>query len=306
MKELKVRLHHIDQGQCMEVWEVQTEKGKPWRFLSRNDGFTPHEWGVLADAPYGYCEVECYLREDITLIICDKDWNELFRDGMDKERFPKGFPSLDEACNEAWNDISASLPNVTRQGFGEWITKQSYTPLSETDRLNWRDCWQETVKVEIISRFTWIGEEYGIFRLHQRHTKCDATWYEYYSGKVARYKQEGYVRFFAYEYRERHIREVIHSLGTYCDRVHAEAVQTRSDEYGHEISYFMGQFLGYDLSFDAIRDAKDSFIRGVNADYNEAYAYYMKLKDNETSVRCLNAELYYIRKQIEKAKEEKK
>lgn len=68
----------------------------------------------------------------------------------------------------------------------------------------------------------------------------------------------------------------------------------------------MGQFLGYDLSFDAIRDAKDSFIRGANADYNEAYAYYMKLKNNETSVRCLDAALYFIRKQIEKAKEGKK
>ena len=44
----------------------------------------------------------------------------------------------------------------------------------------------------------------------------------------------------------------------------------------------------------------------VNADYNEAYAYYMKLKNNETSVRCLDAELYFIRKQIEEAKEEKK
>ena len=69
---------------------------------------------------------------------------------------------------------------------------------------------------------------------------------------------------------------------------------------------FMGQFLGYDLSFEAVRDAQDSFIRGVNADYNEAYAYYMKLKNNETSVRCLDAELYFIRKQIEEAKEEKK
>ena len=32
----------------------------------------------------------------------------------------------------------------------------------------------------------------------------------------------------------------------------------------------------------------------------------MKLKNNETSVRCLDAELYFIRKQIEEAKEEKK
>ena len=27
-KEIRVRLHHIDRGNCTEVWEVQTEKGK--------------------------------------------------------------------------------------------------------------------------------------------------------------------------------------------------------------------------------------------------------------------------------------
>ena len=32
----------------MEVWEVLVEKGRPRRFLARSDGFTPHEWGVLA------------------------------------------------------------------------------------------------------------------------------------------------------------------------------------------------------------------------------------------------------------------
>ena len=43
-----------------------------------------------------------------------------------------------------------------------------------------------------------------------------------------------------------------------------------------------------------------------SAAFEKAYAYYMKLKNNETSVRCLDAELYFIRKQIEEAKEEKK
>lgn len=34
-KEIRVRLHHIDRGNCTEVWEVQTEKGKPKRYLGR-------------------------------------------------------------------------------------------------------------------------------------------------------------------------------------------------------------------------------------------------------------------------------
>ena len=69
-----------------KVWEVQTEKGKPRRYLGRDDGYGPKEWYTLCDAPYGYCERDCHVREDLTLIVCDKDWNEVLRDGTDRER----------------------------------------------------------------------------------------------------------------------------------------------------------------------------------------------------------------------------
>ena len=142
-KEIRVRLHHIDRGNCTEVWEVQTEKGKPRRYLGRDDGYGPKEWYTLCDAPYGYCERDCHVREDLTLIVCDKDWNEVLRDGTDRERFPESFPSLDEACNEAWSKVVKVLPHVTHKGFGQWITKQSFLPLSQTEELNWRDSYYE-------------------------------------------------------------------------------------------------------------------------------------------------------------------
>ena len=167
-KEIRVRLHHIDRGNCTEVWEVQTEKGKPKRYLGRDDGYGPKEWYTLCDAPYGYCERDCHVREDLTLIVCDKDWNEVLRDGTDRERFPESFPSLDEACNEAWSKVVKVLPHVTHKGFGQWITKQSFLPLSQTEELNWRDSYYEEEASEILSRFTWIGEEYAIFKVTQR------------------------------------------------------------------------------------------------------------------------------------------
>ena len=190
-KEIRVRLHHIDRGNCTEVWEVQTEKGKPKRYLGRDDGYGPKEWYTLCDAPYGYCERDCHVREDLTLIVCDKDWNEVLRDGTDRERFPESFPSLDEACNEAWSKVVKVLPHVTHKGFGQWITKQSFLPLSQTEELNWRDSYYEEEASEILSRFTWIGEEYAIFKVTQRHTKCDAQWYEYYAGKTNRQEPSG-------------------------------------------------------------------------------------------------------------------
>ena len=201
-KEIRVRLHHIDRGNCTEVWEVQTEKGKPKRYLGRDDGYGPKEWYTLCDAPYGYCERDCHVREDLTLIVCDKDWNEVLRDGTDRERFPESFPSLDEACNEAWSKVVKVLPHVTHKGFGQWITKQSFLPLSQTEELNWRDSYYEEEASEILSRFTWIGEEYAIFKVTQRHTKCDAQWYEYYAGKTNRQEHEWYTRFFGYDTRK--------------------------------------------------------------------------------------------------------
>lgn len=254
-KEIRVRLHHIDRGNCTEVWEVQTEKGKPKRYLGRDDGYGPKEWYTLCDAPYGYCERDCHVREDLTLIVCDKDWNEVLRDGTDRERFPESFPSLDEACNEAWSKVVKVLPHVTHKGFGQWITK------------------------------------------------CDAQWYEYYAGKTNRQEHEWYTRFFGYEYHDRHISDVLRTLGRRCDDIIRTAVETRTDHYyGRTVSCFMDEFIGYDLSHEQVRDAKECRLRKAREDYDEANAYYYKLKENEESIRGIELMLHCIRQQIRKMK----
>lgn len=305
-KEIRVRLHHIDRGNCTEVWEVQTEKGKPGRYLGRDDGYGPKEWYTLCDAPYGYCERDCHVREDLTIIICDKDWNEVLRDGMDRNRFPESFPSLDEACNEAWGNAVKGLPHVTRKGFGQWITKQSFLPLSQTEELNWRDCYYEEEASEILLRFTWIGEEYAIFKVTKRHTKCDARWSEYYAGKTNRQKHECYTRFFGYDYHDRHISDVLRTLGKRCDDINSTAVETRYGKHGATVSHFMDELIGYDLSYEQVIDAKECRLRKAREDYNEANAYYYNLEKNEESIRGIDALLLLVREQIQKAKKTKK
>lgn len=52
-KEIKVRLHHIDSGNCTEVWEVQTEEGRPGRYLGRDDGYGPKSGTRYATPPTG-------------------------------------------------------------------------------------------------------------------------------------------------------------------------------------------------------------------------------------------------------------
>lgn len=300
--EIKVRLHHIDSGQCMEVWEIQTEKGKPCRYLSRDDGFGVHEWSTLADAPYGYCERDCHLKDNITLVICDKEWNELFRDHADRKSFPESFPSLDEACNDTWGKVLKGLPRVTRTGYEDWITRQAMRPLGQNEEWDWINHDYETTKAEVLSRFTWIGEEYGIFRLTKKHTKCDACWYEYYAGEIHREEHRGYVHFFAYEYHERHISEILSILGKRCNDINNGIVETCQDECGYTKSYFMDEPVGSNLTYQQIQDAKASRFRKACDDYKEANAYYHTLKNNENSTRGIEAELYFILKQIKDAK----
>lgn len=300
--EIKVRLHHINHGDCMEVWEAQEEKGKARRYFSRDDGFGVHEWYTLCDAPYGYCERDCHVGNHVTFIICDKQWNELFRDGPDKELFPESFPSLEEACAEAWSKVVKSLPHITRFGFDEWILKQSFRPLNQTEEANWRHCYYETVASETLFGFFWLGEEYGILRVTQQHTKCDARWYEYYAGKIHKEEYEGYTRFFAYEYHERHIGDVLQALGKRLNEINNAAVESHYENYGHTMSYFMDEFVGYDLSYEQVNEVKESRLRKARDDYNEANAYYYKLKENEESIRGIEAMLYYMRQQINKTK----
>lgn len=273
----------------MEVWQVQTEKGEPHRYLSRDDGFGVHEWLTLADAPYGYCERDCHLKDNITLIICDKNWNELLRDHADRKRFPESFPSLDEACNEAWGKVLKDLPHVTRIGYEDWITKQAMRPLGQNEEWDWINHDHKTAKTEVLSRFTWIGEEYGIFRLTKKHTKCDACWHEYYAGKIHREEYRGYVHFFAYEYHQRHISEILSILGKRCNDMDNSFVETHQEECGHATSYFMDEFIGHNLTYQQIRDAKESRFRKACDDYKEANAYYYKLKNNENSTRGIEA-----------------
>lgn len=205
---------------------------------------------------------------------------------MDRERFPESFPSLDEACNEAWDKVVKGLPHVTRKGFGQWITKQSFLPLSQTEELNWRDCYCEEEASEILSRFTWIGEEYAIFKVTRRHTKCDARWYEYYyAGKTNRQEHESYVRFFGYEFHDRHISDVIGTLGRRCDDIFRTVVETRTDHYyGRTVSYFMDEIIGYDLSHEQVRNAKECRLRKAREDYDEALAYYHWLEKNGNGI----------------------
>ena len=68
--------------------------------------------------------------------------------------------------------------------------------------------------------------------------------------------------FFGYEYHDRHISDVLRTLGRRCDDIIRTAVETRTDHYyGRTVSCFMDEFIGYDLSHEQVRDAKECRLR---------------------------------------------
>ena len=301
-KGIRVRLSHIRHGECMEVWQLQTPKGEPGRYVCR-DTHGENCWYWLCDAPSGYCERDYAINNHIAITVCDQSWREITRDGNDRRRYPKSFATLEDTCTEEWRKIAGNYPGVTRNGFREWILKQSFRPLNGTEEANWQYCRHETVASETLAHFTWIGEKYAICRVTRKHTECDARWYEYYARKVQRIYY-GHTHFFGYEYHDRHISDVLRTLGKRCGDISSTVVETRYREDHSAISYFMDEFIGYDLSYEQVRDAKECRLRKAREDYNGANTYYYKLKENEVSVRGIEAILLAMRKQMLKAKKQ--
>lgn len=203
MKELKVRLHHIENGQCMEVWQVKAEQGKKSRYVCRElSGL--NEWSWLCGAPYDACERDCECSAEIIFIICDKDWNPVMKDGNDRTMFPESFPTYEENCINAWNSIKDNYPHVT-SNFKDWICTKSPKPFSsEVEKHNWiySPVSHDIIKEETLLEFDSCGQKKVIVRVTKQHKLCDAHWFEYLVGNPQRDKYEGFGYFLGYEYHD--------------------------------------------------------------------------------------------------------
>ncbi|MCE8735725.1 hypothetical protein K0F71_23185, partial [Bacteroides thetaiotaomicron] len=138
-KGIRVRLNHIRHGECMEVWQLQTPEGKPKRYVCR-DTYGENCWYWLCDAPSGCCERDYAINNDIAITVCDQSWREITRDSNNRRRYAKSFATLEDTCTEEWRKIAGNYPGVTRNGFKEWILKQSFRPLNGTEEANWQYC----------------------------------------------------------------------------------------------------------------------------------------------------------------------
>ena len=196
MKELKIRFYEDDKGWCREQWEIFPEKGKPRRFLVRLTGGPGGRWltGEGADSEPGFD-----IAREVTLILCDQNWNEKLRTGNDRTRFPEPFPTLAEHCIEAWNAVVKTEPIIDLPDFWRWFEPYLPADLPSWEQINWRNLNRETINRETLARFDFCGEPLAVVRLAERHTRCDLTWRKYFVGTPEPMEDgESYVHFFGY------------------------------------------------------------------------------------------------------------
>lgn len=198
MKKIKAQLSRIERDLGLEVWTSKPQEGQKPLFFSRNIQ-SDHTWYMLGASGH-YCEQGAPLEPDIELIVCDNEWNELFCDGNGFRN--NNFASLDELCKEAWEEIKAHYPEVIREGFSDWILSKSTNTLDDTDQLNWITMWHKDICCRIIQRFQFLREDYAIYCVTRKHTRCEIYWNEYFAGRVNKEKNEAWVTWFGTEFSD--------------------------------------------------------------------------------------------------------
>lgn len=194
MQEIKIRFYSVDRGWCREIWEVYTGEGKPCRFLTRDsEGYGT--WHYASD-PDGDFEPGFPIKDETTLILCDRNWNEHGRTGNDRSKFPKFYPTFIDTCREAWNNFPLKPSElIDTCGFKEWVSAYIPEGLLPAEVHNWQHYYYEPVGREVLMPFDYWGEKLAIVCQSMRHTKCNARWKMYF----AEDEFGNHVHFYGYE-----------------------------------------------------------------------------------------------------------
>lgn len=197
-KELKIRFHHDDKGYCREFWEIFPEDNqKQPCFILRDTSGPGGSWRIASGE---FFEPSFEVSDEATLILCNHAWEEHLRVGNDKGRFPVGFPTLQEACHEAWNDFAGKPARLLdTPDFWRWFAPHLPPELSSWEQDNWRDNNRQTIASEVLARFDFCGDEMAIVRITERHTKCGLMWRKYFADWTDEDRATSYAMFYGFE-----------------------------------------------------------------------------------------------------------
>lgn len=221
-KQLKVRLYRIDRDRVMEIWQsepVPTANPQINSRLYLGRDIADGGWCFLSDAPGGYCEPSHHIGPHLNLTVCDNKWEELFQSGNNRLLYPEGFPTLKKVAQTEWESIKDKYPNLQSDGVQAWLDTFRPEKLEYPDSINWDHNRYKNIdpdniledshmvtheidsdfKTQIIHTFLWLNEPYHIIRYAQRHTMCDARWYEYMVVSMDKGKVEDNIHWLAYQ-----------------------------------------------------------------------------------------------------------
>lgn len=215
-KEIQVRHHSTDIGLCREIWQVKPENDKT-RWLQRDT--EGGDWSYLSSGPKGYCEPEHRVPKNIDIVICNSDWIEYYRDGNNRDLYPDGFPTFEQACQKHWNTIRGQhLPTVGTPELAAWLEEVKTDDISNIDKLNWNYNYYHNIdpdnfmadgirvnredkgdfKTAFLLHFDYMGKRYHIVRYAQHHSMCNARWYMYSVVSLIDGKINGNLYWFGY------------------------------------------------------------------------------------------------------------
>ena len=196
MKEYRVKFYSEEDGSYVELWKLVDQE----KFIARHT-WGPKCWYYVSD-PLGYRELDHPMRDDVTVIVCDQNGNELFRTSNADDSV--NFNTPKQEAHEQWakfventkteivtENQSAQFMAHWMLGtpvgrFNDWLLSFQDPELYEGARdypENWLHCRNEQVgEFETLAEYTYLGETKKIERGHFRHMICGAEWDEYYSG----------------------------------------------------------------------------------------------------------------------------
>lgn len=198
MKYIKVKFYSEDSGNCQQLFKTIDKQNEQHSFYARSYHL---KWYTVSD-PLGYSELDCLVSEDITFIICDDKSNELFHSSnSDKETFP----FMQTACKNKWekyckehvqkdisenNEVNYLIHAVSGNqvdNLSKWLLTfkdpELYGASAKDYDENWTMFRIEELSRKRLQKFSYCGLKLEITEITRRHTICNVTWKEYYSGQ---------------------------------------------------------------------------------------------------------------------------
>lgn len=193
--EIKVYKIKDENDSYVELWkECEGE-----RIFGRYTYGACGTWYTVCD-PFGYCELNTTIRDDVVFVVCDKNGKEFYRySNADENPVPK----FEDVARKKWaevaknNNLKFNVENFERNFWTEcydgtttlsinkWLLSfkdpDLYKEANDYDE-NWTGCWhQKEIEYRPLpnSEFEYLGDKYQFTAVRNKHDHCGREWWTF-------------------------------------------------------------------------------------------------------------------------------